>query len=54
MLGPHRVVEGDVIVGVASSGLHSNGYRLVRALVETARCAGPDLLLEPTRLYART
>jgi phosphoribosylformylglycinamidine cyclo-ligase len=52
MLGPHRVREGDAIVGIPSSGLHSNGYSLVRALVaDGALAADPDLLLAPTRLY---
>lgn len=52
MLGPHRVAEGDAIVGIPSSGLHSNGYSLVRALIaEGALAPDPDLLLEPTRLY---
>jgi phosphoribosylformylglycinamidine cyclo-ligase len=54
MLGPHRVREGDAIVGIPSSGLHSNGYSLVRALVQAGALApDPDLLLEPTRLYTR-
>src|SRR6185437_14838387 len=30
ILGPHRVRAGDVVVAMASSGLHSNGYSLVR------------------------
>lgn len=52
MLGAHRVVDGDVIVGVDSSGLHSNGFSLVRHLVDRGLLApDPDLLLEPTRLY---
>ena len=33
MLGPERVQQGDVIIGLASSGLHSNGYSLVRKAV---------------------
>ena len=54
MLGPDRVAEGDAIVGLPSSGLHSNGFSLVRALVAAGALApDPDLLLEPTRLYVR-
>ncbi|MCL3863120.1 phosphoribosylformylglycinamidine cyclo-ligase [Actinotalea sp. K2] len=63
LLGPERVRAGDVLVAMGSSGLHSNGYSLVRAVV---RQAGWDLgrhvpefgrtlgeeLLEPTRVYA--
>jgi phosphoribosylformylglycinamidine cyclo-ligase len=52
LLGPHRVEAGDVIVGIGSSGLHSNGYSLVRRLVADGHLArDPDLLLAPTRLY---
>ena len=54
MLGPHRVREGDAIVGIPSSGFHSNGYSLVRALVADGAIAlEPELLLAPTRLYVR-
>ena len=64
VLGPDRVQAGDVLVAMASSGLHSNGYSLVRAVVKEAGWSldrhvpelGRELgleLLEPTRLYAR-
>ncbi len=51
MLGPERVVAGDVIVGIESSGIHSNGYSLVRALVDSGVLAPDPALLTPTRLY---
>ena len=52
MLGPHRVRAGDAVLGIPSSGLHSNGFSLVRALVaDGSLAADPDLLLTPTRLY---
>ena len=56
---------GDVLIGVASSGVHSNGYSLVRKVVEKAAwrwtapapfAAGKSLgeaLLTPTRLYVK-
>ena len=63
LLGPERVRAGDVLVAMASSGLHSNGYSLVRRVIEVAgwglerhvdelgRTLGEELL-EPTRVYA--
>ena len=64
LLGPERVTGGDVVIAMASSGLHSNGYSLVRSVVarvdasleshvaEFGRTLGEELL-EPTRLYTR-
>ena len=64
LLGPERVTAGDVVIGMAVSGLHSNGYSLVRhVLFERARWAperevpefGRTLgeeLLEPTKIYS--
>ena len=64
MLGAEKVRAGDVLVALGSSGLHSNGYSLVRRVIEHAgwdlerevpefgRTLGQELL-EPTRLYTR-
>ena len=64
VLGAEKVRAGDVLVALGSSGLHSNGYSLVRRVIEHAgwglerevpefgRTLGQELL-EPTRLYTR-
>jgi len=64
LLGAEQVRAGDVVLAMASSGLHSNGYSLVRqvffakagwdvdrAVPELGRTLGEELL-EPTRIYA--
>ena len=65
VLGPERVKPGDVIIAMASTGLHSNGYSLARRVLleidrmnlaghveEFGRTLGEELL-EPTRIYAK-
>jgi len=57
-----KITPGDVVLGLASSGIHSNGYSLVRKIIQVAQ---PDLeadfhgrkladvLMAPTRLYVK-
>jgi phosphoribosylformylglycinamidine cyclo-ligase len=65
VLGPERVQEADVVIAMASSGLHSNGFSLVRHVLlqgarlrldaqveELDRPLGEELLT-PTRIYAK-
>lgn len=49
--GPHLVKEGDVILGLESSGYHSNGYSLLRKVYENDFDKYRQWLLAPTKLY---
>lgn len=51
-LGPDRVREGDVIIGLHSPNLRSNGYSLVRALLGDAVLDHAETLLEPSVIYS--
>lgn len=49
------VAAGDVILGLASSGPHSNGYSLIRKVIERAGSVPADIdLLAPTRIYVKS
>lgn len=55
-----RVNEGNVLIGIASSGLHSNGFSLVNAILKRAYLADcvylagmMDVILKPTKIYAK-
>ncbi len=66
LLGPARVCDGDALIAVASSGLHSNGYSLARRVLEhelalpldatppeLGGASVADALIAPTRIYAK-
>jgi phosphoribosylformylglycinamidine cyclo-ligase len=65
MINGSQVAEGDAVLGLASTGFHSNGYSLVRRVLEVSglslddRLPGfdetvADTLLRPTRIYVRS
>ncbi len=63
---PKRVSEGDIVLGIPSSGFHSNGYSLIRKVIknlnlsydsispfDSSKSLG-EVLLEPTKIYVKT
>ena len=64
ILDGHDIVPGDVLIGVGSNGVHSNGYSLVRKVFDIENtdlraplpelgCSLGEELLKPTRIYVR-
>ncbi len=65
VLGPKRVMSGDALIAIGSSGIHSNGYSLARRVLEVEMQLAldahipelgaklGDVLLTPTRIYAK-
>jgi len=60
LINPEKVQAGDVILGLAASGPHSNGYSLIRKILERDSVDAPfgestlgETLLTPTRIYVK-
>jgi len=60
LIDGHAISAGDAIIGIASSGPHSNGYSLIRKVLELSGnptiggAPAKELLLEPTKIYVKS
>ncbi len=62
VIGGQHITAGDVVLGLASSGAHSNGYSLIRKLIDMSHIGFKsdfhgrpfaDAVMEPTRIYVK-
>ena len=53
MLSKDKVKKGDLIIGLRSNGIHSNGFTLVRALIKENKLTKNIELVRPTKLYVK-
>ncbi|MCA9496454.1 MAG: phosphoribosylformylglycinamidine cyclo-ligase [Nanoarchaeota archaeon] len=53
-IGKQFVESGDVLIGIQSNGLHSNGYSLIRKILKEKQCINVpiDELMKPTKIYS--
>jgi phosphoribosylformylglycinamidine cyclo-ligase len=54
ILDGKSIQPGDTLLGLASSGPHSNGYSLIRKILEREPSKAAESLLEPTRIYVKS
>lgn len=59
LIDGHRIIDGDALIGIASDGPHSNGYSLIRKVLDVAENPNIDgeaaerMVMKPTRIYVK-